>query len=393
MDTLGRVVSAVVIAIFAGVVAGLLLRNSALVRLVGMVHQWFWDLWEAVTPPPGPPDYVKRLLRFLKGDQASGGSHTGQFGRSTNHDDLSGYAGEFERSAAKPRMWLTSWPVLILVEHRDLPSVEPMLRLVQRGITKLLDDCWIRAATDAAVNVEPWDGLGVTRMISYRHTICAGQMLLTLDTSSVCARRILSRMLDPGIEMQVDNGGWRGYDKIGGPGAREDLWASAYAARYLHTCSQLDHPRFAKDNAPERIQKALLGTLTWLDSCWDSTGWQYGELPPEETVPGVLNTVWDAAMAANRPEVLRRPLDFVDNCTESGYPSQTYIEQTSRSGPLNATIRLAYTYFRAKRRDGSVRRCRLLTDYALDIYTTKPVPLYSSEAAMLLDIVLHQSNA
>ena len=335
-------------------------------------------------------DSVDNLLVNLQLDQQTdNGPLYGQFGWLTERrTEEKRYNPDLPETALaiKPRLFLTGWPVFVLAKHKNLNGVEPMLARVADGITRLLEDSWV---------LEPGTGGGIqppdralSTVYSFRHTIRAAQILMAIRPDSPMPRLTLERMLDSDIGMQTPAGGWT---KASDGSPREDLWASTYAAAFLHSVSDTDPARSLTQRQRDRLHDALAKSLDWLTATWHAPGqWAYGAVPSAENAPYVFCEIAGAA-ETHAHALFDDVLDTLGTyLTEFNTPTRSFLDQASSAGRISAASRLAYCYFLAiDSRAGCRAKAGALMNYALrpakPVLRSKPNCV---DMAMILDMLL-----
>lgn len=332
---------------------------------------------------PVTADVVKALIAYLQDDLEQEGVFRGQFGRGQRIAEEERYQTTKQSLDTKPRLYLTGWPVFVLLKHRHLVNTDTMLDVVRDGVTKLLRNEWIYISMGAHRFSDPLSKSHGKGVVSYRHTIRAVQILLALDERSEVPKRVLGRMLDRTADIQADSGGWRQCDVNF---REEDLWGTSYAAGFLHACIN-ESPTLALNTSTMDVTtKALKATLAWLHEKWNAELWAYDKVPPEENAPILFPELFSAAIRY-RPKlassVLRTFETYLDPANQ---PTALYLNNTAIVGPCAAATRLAYNFFLARTmQPENYHKACSLRDYALRHINGG----YNCvEAAMLLDMLL-----
>jgi hypothetical protein len=331
--------------------------------------------------------YAIDLFSYLENDQDGEGLHLGEFGRGHRPDEEDRYQSVKTQIDLKPRLYLSGLPCHVLIKYRNnLPS-NPMLELVEKGVLELFEDSWINANVGARPNISPVDPKRDGRAVSYRHSIRGAQILLMVGKLEI-VRHVLGRMLDRSLSMQTDGGGWRqgNIDTLQGP----DLWGSAYAADFLHTCVERAEDLLLDKKTVERARISIDKTFNWLHSEWDSCGWPYGEIASEENAPLLLPELVAAGLVY-RPTLVREVLLRFESYHDlTLQPSSFFLTKNSIVGPCAAAARLAYNFFSTREfGTDSSSKWRPLRDYSLQHLGTG---FNCVEAAMLLEMILHEHS-
>ena len=348
-------------------------------------------LWGATRVGLRPLDSVDNLLVNLQLDQqTSDGPLKGQFGALTERrGEEQHYNAELSESAlaVKPRLFLTGWPVFVLIKNRQLNAVERMLNDAANGINRLLHDGWILEPGIAGATQYP--DMPLARVWSFRHTVRAAQILMAIAPESQMPTMTLRRMLDSDIAMQTAAGGWK---KSSDGSTKEDLWASTYATAFLHSFARTPMARTLTPDQRTKLDGALARSWNWLESCWSEAAdhWAYGRVPTAENAPYVFCEL--ALVSQDRwPEFFTDVLKTFDSyLTDFNTPTEAYFTQAANPGRFSATCRLAYSYFLGiDRHPGCRAKMYALMNYALRL--AKPVSGCKPncvDMAMMLDMLL-----
>lgn len=245
---------------------------------------------------PNPKKYSPRLLRRLRLDQSRLGRHLGEFGKTSNPNSEGPYNPELSTPEldAKPRMYLTSWPVRVLTKNSRGPR---MLRFAEKGIKRLLKNNRVYELRF----LETHPTKRSTRIISYRHTICAVLIVRSIRGWTEQVRSVVDAMIDPRNEWQKADGGWA---KCEGNDEQSDLWSSAYALRMLFEVIE-DRDSF-NTSTVELAESSIRKTIAFFKQDWEKNRWRFGEVvsevnsvqifidivvPLKRYEPGLLNEV------------------------------------------------------------------------------------------------------
>jgi pyrimidine deaminase RibD-like protein len=329
-------------------------------------------------------EIVGTLLTYLYEDLERDGR--GQFGRGQRIREEERYQSTGQNLDTKPRLYLTGWPVFVLLKHKQKIKADDMLLIVRDGLLNLLKDDWIPISAGAHRFSDPLSRSHPKGIISYRHTIRAVQILMALDPRSEIPKRVLGRMLDPSADMQTKSGGWRQCDV---DFREEDLWGTSYAAGFLYMCIHSEQLRLNAQTI-NRANKALKNTLMWLNMKWTQEAWSYGEVSSEENAPILFPEVFDSAVNC-APRLARSVLRTFDSYLDaSNQPTSYHLQKNVLVGPFAAATRLAYNFFLARGLRPNYRQTVLnLRDYALRQIDHG----YNCvEAAMMLDILLTEGS-
>lgn len=331
-------------------------------------------------PTPTEKEAIRIAIAFLQKDQDTTKFFFGQFGRCASKAEEKKYQTGSERLDTKPRLYLTGWPVFVLVKHKGYkPHFSRMLEDVKRGILSLADDSWIRVGMGATDFTHP---LRPSSEISYRHTIRAAQILLAINPNSRLPKTVLGRMLDHTRDIQTEQGGWR---QCNIEHKSEDLWASAYAVGFLWSCLKHSEALKITQDVAEEIRGSLNSTLTWLQNRWNEDQWKYGGASSEENAPILFHEV-AAAATEYRPDIVRAVLSHFESYLDSlSHPNSMYISKTEGVTPFVLSVRLAYAFFITDGYYENQAKCESLKEYAI---TQLKEPYNSADAAMLLDMLL-----
>jgi hypothetical protein len=329
-----------------------------------------------------PQKTVETLVSYLRNDQEKSGIHCGQFGRGQRLAEEGRYQTAKEAMDTKPRLYLTGWPVFILLNHSKIESRE-MLSAAKNGIQSLLTDSWVLISMGAHRYTSPVASGYSHRVISYRHTIRAAEVLLAIDNTNSTAKAILGRMLDQTAEMQTKAGGWRQCDT---DFPDEDLWGSAYAAGFLLACLDRADALGLDENAVHKAKGSLERTLSWLHKRWGEDSWVYDHVPPEENAPLLFSEISDASVRY-RPKLANAVLNALESYVDATrQPTSLYLDKNKIVGPCAAAARLAYCFFKTREfRETNNEKWRALLSYSTSHVQTG----YNCvEASMLLDMIL-----
>src|SRR5437660_1204944 len=88
-------------------------------------------------------DVVNTLFAYLQNDLEREGFFRGQFGYGQRVLEEERYQTTKQSLDTKPRLYLTGWPVFVLLKHKQKLKSDEMLHIVREGVLRLLDDDWI----------------------------------------------------------------------------------------------------------------------------------------------------------------------------------------------------------------------------------------------------------
>lgn len=289
---------------------------------------------------------IDRFNTFLINDQEAGGLHPGQFGLYHRVKEEEGYNPKLSAVlSAKPRLFLTRWPVVVLLKYPELIKSQEMLTKAKNGVVDILKDDWVPVLMGATTKPHPESNESLEHIITYRHTMRAAQILLDIDPKLPTPKIILGRMLDPASDMQTSVGGWRQCKTVF---TDEDLWASVYATDFLFSCLGKTEVLQIDESTISQIKETLRSTINWLKEQWKNDYWSYGKVCSEENSPHVLSEIYYALREYDR-ELLNEVLDHLSGFLDaSGQPSIGYIEKLQKPGNFSAIMRLAYPHYLAR---------------------------------------------
>lgn len=334
-------------------------------------------LWEG--PGHGRASDRKQLLAFVLADQDRSGHHVGQFGLSSVRASDRAYYTKNEPLNLKPRLWHTGVVVDVIL---DLPQSSHTRRAISRsrvGMERLLVDGWVEVGMGARPQMLPSTRRGPEGVVSYRHTIRATSVLLSVDPGSTHVRHFAEWIVDHGDEAQVDNGGWR---QCRTEFRDEDMWASAYAVKFLGQLLAVVPP-WLTPSALQDIERRQIRTAEWLSQQWLTNQWSYGEARSQDNAPLILAEVAPVLRRLD-PQTVGNVLSWlVERLTPNGHPNGELLDDLSIAGPAGTPARLAYGLFRSDA-SGLKPEIAALVDYA---WRERAAKLDSAEAAMLLDMM------
>lgn len=273
--------------------------------------------------------------RWLKGDQTRNGHHRGQLGRGSNPKEERFFQIGREPLSLKPRLYLTGWPVFVLSERR---AGKALLRRAGDGVHALLEDGLVRVAEGAIGKTPPE---GNPSIVSYRHTIRALQILLTLGDSLDEVELGIGRMLDDRNGWQNPDGGWAQCDE---EFTDSDLWASAYAIAFLDLA--LRRNLVPTPVSRKLLSEAMSATSAFLESNWRDGRWGYGLASPELNGVQIVHET-APVLRSLRPDFANRLFGWVQGwLSPSGRLSDAYNAACPEVGCCSNNARVAYALFR-----------------------------------------------
>lgn len=262
------------------------------------------------------------IIGQLLSDLERSGPHKGEFGaRFSDPEEETGWQSEGQDIYAKPRYYFTAWPVEALVRMND-DNVERMesLCIVRDALTRRLGRGFIKIK----VNWAPPGEKGTTVLDNYRHTIKGADLLLTMREGQPTVQNIVCRIMDHRASMQNSDGGWAQWSDML---TDSDLWASSYAARFLHRYIQSGwlHELMGEVTAHQRnLENRLDVTLRWLEDQWRADKWTYGKkLPWVSSAPLVYAEIVSCLKERSDPFLLEPVHAFMELLDASGYVRPT----------------------------------------------------------------------
>lgn len=326
-----------------------------------------------------PKDKLEKgFWSFLKADIDTKGIHFGQFGKHNRLAEDAVY--NREDLATKPRMHHTGEVIFLMLKHRDKLWDKQIIKLVVKGINSLLKDNWIVVGLGAQSDMDPDRP---PTIVSYRHSIRAIHILLSLNSNFDLARHLLGRMLDKNIGMQKPSGGWAQCDKVF---TDEDLWCSSYAVSFLHECLKKQNQLALKPKMIVDISNSLELTLGYLQTVWLTSRWEYGQVSSEENASLIFSLFSYTALEYKKEmvdDVIGKFRNYLDSLNQ---PTTFYLEKLDSVGTFSASIRLAYSFFLVRSVYGdSDYIYRSLLEFSLNQINTG----YNCvDAAQVLDMLL-----
>jgi len=335
--------SEISISIAAGLITSAVVAVIAVVWRHGIV-QALWErlsltiFWYSASPESSSHSYRKMLanfVRWLRADQSRKGPHYGQFGLHAAIEEEARYQTGHEELAAKPRMFLTLWPVEIL-RRRGL--LDYSIAIAVRGVERLLINGRVRVFQSAENRMSPTRSASV---ISFRHTLAAALILISSGRWSRVVHNIVGAMLDEGGGWQNQDGGWAQCDR---QYTESDIYASSYALRILF--ESLKRRDF--DIEGQKVMETSLDrTLSYFEEVWSVDKWKYGDVSSEENAPYVLSLI-APVLLERRPLLARSVIAHMRSwMTQANTPSQLYLHQCANDSLLALCSRLAYAMYRA----------------------------------------------
>ena len=283
-----------------------------------------------------PQSAIKFFTRWLGRDQSLVGTHKGQFGKRASLMEEKLFQTGKEKLKIKPRLYLTGWPCFILAE---LNLGEKYLRRAVSGIKELLEGGSVKVYLGATAKTPPDRQ---PRIVSYRHTIRAVQILVAMKRGKEIVAEVVGRMLDPKRGWQNKDSGWAQCDE---EYTESDLWASTYALKLLHAIHQ------RKVELPEKVHKsaklAISPTIDFLEREWRESGWAYGNASSAHNgIQIVHETIW--ILKEYRPKLAQELLQWVKTwLTPATTVSELYYEECPGVLRSSNDARVSYALFQA----------------------------------------------
>lgn len=342
---------------------------------------------------------ISYLLAFLRDDQELHELHYGEYGRTGNmrliRDVFAPGPGRSrERPETKPRLYLTSWPVFIYTKRsRVLPlsarsAISHQLEAVVRGIEGRIEDGWIKVSEGPGSAPPPFVGARDIVTISYRHSIRAAHILLSIGKRQDFVLAILGRMLAPNSTMRNPTGGWAQSDVLH---REDDLWCAAYAIAFIYDCLQSKLTLGLRNREATELEGAIHSTLIWFKEQWGSPlKWSYSKLKWEENAPAVLIEIAPALLRYDREfgiSVLDKLAEYLDPV---GHPSEAILVLQVYATASEIATRLGYAcYFFREHSEIAKMSWSRLCEFAI---ANINVGTNAADAAMLLDMLLDSRN-
>ncbi len=281
-------------------------------------------------------DFRKRLLRLLISDQSLVGFHKGQFGKSASHAESKKWQtqGTKENMSLKPRMYLTFWPILMLLRHG---CAKRSVSLAQASIYNLYQNKRIYVAQSASPNMSP---VREPVIVSYRHSMAGALILSVAEPWNEITRSVVDAMLDPKNAWQKNDGGWR---QVADDFNSSDLWASAYATKLLDKCLAANSPFSSEERS--RAKDLISSTLEFIEARWNKKHWSFGKLTSEEAAPTLYIDIVEI-LKKFKPELDNEcRLVFLSWLSLGGDLSDTYRQILSDIPVEQLYARMAYTFY------------------------------------------------
>jgi hypothetical protein len=360
-------------------------KQSPLLSFIKWANSRSWTLKPIDNTKPlstSVKDLIKSYFIFIKNDLETSGHFKGQFGKYQRKEEESRYISGKENIDIKPRLYLTGVPTFILKKHDDSFNLKNIFSQVREGMQLLFKDSYVFVAVGAMHYTNPTSKSH--KMISFRHTIRAAQILLEIAENKkdmALPLVVLGRMLDSNLDLQTESGGWR---QCNIEFTDEDLWVSAYSAGFLFSVMERAKELSLKPDTIVLVDSSLNRTLVWLEDEWKKNQWGYGKVKSIENAPILFCVV------AN-PIIIKKPAfasliisEFKRYVDATGQPKEHYLNELTVIGKYSASVRLAYTLFLVK--DSMELQDNPWQTLANFAESNKNEGYSSSDAAMMLDM-------
>jgi hypothetical protein len=323
------------------------------------------------------------LLRHLHRGQTlwPWSNHYGQFGKGIP-SRTGRFTGTQEPAAVKPRMYLTSWPGIVMARRKV--SLRNVVRAT-KGVIKLLGrhgDNRVHVLQSIGPNEPPTHE---PRVISFRHTICGAWFLYSVQGWNPITREIIDSMLDVHNDWQNKDGGWALCDHENYRAS--DLWASAYAAEILDKAlSENVLPKAQQSLARD----ALTRTLHYFKDSWQNNRWALRKSQSEENAIYILVEIAPLLRTHDSlflQEILRHIGTWL---SPAGYLSHQYVSKLLVNPDLSASAlyaRMGYALYRAGEKAG------VWEPLYREAVKTLDNRLNSADLAFLLDLTFVVSDS
>jgi hypothetical protein len=267
--------------------------------------------------------------------------HYGQFGRGASPLETGRFLGAKEALSVKPRMYLTSWPALVMARRRvSLPNV----KWATKGILRLLvlyGDNRVHVSQSVGIGRSPTDE---PRMISLRHTMCGAWFLYSVQGWNPISREIVDSMIDVRNGWQNEDGGWALCDH---EYRESDLWASAYAAELLDKALS----ESALAGAQQALaHDALTRTLGYFKISWQKNRWALKASQSEENSVTMLAELAPLLLVRDKPFVQEIVGLIKTWLSPAGYLSRHYLSKFLITPDVSTSAlfaRMSYALHRA----------------------------------------------
>jgi hypothetical protein len=297
--------------------------------------------------------------------------HYGQFGRNGNSDR---FLGAKEAASIKPRMYLTSWPAIVMARRGLSPrnvvwATKGVLRLLVRH-----GDYRVHVSQSVGIGRPPRDE---PRMVSFRHTMCGAWLLHSIQGWNPISREIVDSMIDVRNGWQNKDGGWALCDH---EYTASDLWASAYAAQLLDKVLSDD---VLAGGQRSLARDALASTLEYFKVSWHKKRWTLQASQSEENAVLMLADLGPLLLVHDRTFLQDVVSHIVTWLSPAGYLSDQYVSKLLVNRDLSTSVlyaRMSYALYRAGE---NVSLWEPLYRKAIALLDDK---LNSAELAFLLDL-------
>jgi hypothetical protein len=283
------------------------------------------------------------LLRRLRRGQTlwPWSLHYGQFGKGIP-SRTGRFQGTQEPADVKPRMYLTSWPGIIMARRNV--SIRNVV-WATKGVLRLLarhGDNRVHVLQSVGPDEAP---TGEPRVISFRHTICGAWFVYSVQGWNPITREIVDSMLDQHNDWQNKDGGWALCDHE--HYRASDLWASAYAAEMLDKALSEGVLAEAQQSL---ARDALTRTLQYFKETWQNNRWALRKSQSEENAVYTLVELAPFLRTHDRlflQEIVRHVGTWL---SPAGYLSHQYVSKLLVNPDLSSSAlnaRMSYALYRA----------------------------------------------
>jgi hypothetical protein len=287
-------------------------------------------------------NFRRKILQLILADQSTQGTHAGQFGKSSSHNEHKKWQtqGVNENPNTKPRMYLTYWPVLVLKKHNLAKYAVVLAKINIKNL--FLEGKIIPVYRYTLPNTSPH----VSRkeinpiVISYRHTMSGALILSIFEKWNGITLSTLDRMSDSRNNWQGDNGGWK---QVSDDDNSTDIWASAYAVKILAVClsSPSNFNEFQKKSAKELLNKTIL----FLEKEWNKDHWGFGKLSSEESSIPLYIELFEALEFSESNLIDDCITKFTTWLSPRGDLSENYKSKLSHVPEASLYARMAYAFY------------------------------------------------
>ena len=292
-----------------------------------------------------PSKAFDALLAYILRDQRTEGPHRGQFGRFTIKPEDNVYDAPSEQADIKPRLWHTGVVLDALGDLSQSRAIRQAFTMAREGLEDLFQNGWVSVGLGARAITYPTASGRSQTIVSYRHSIKAAQICLSLNPASSNGRRVSSAIIDHGDDLQTQSGGWR---QCATEFVEEDIYCAAYALNLLNQLLLTQPPWISSEAVPLLISR-LQSTIRWLEWQWEDNKWAYGDVRGQDNaalvfaeIAPTLN-VFASALAEGVAYWIQSRLTYLY------HPGSGLLDQQSITGPASTSIRIAYSLYRYDR--------------------------------------------